>query len=642
MRPAHLARLLLLLGGAAVAACSDASSIGPGSVITVRVVPDTMTLFFAAGQDTATAQAFPLDDQGAFLPGKAITWATDDPLVAQVDSAGGVTAIGFGTTHLTATVNGIAGTAVVNVAVPPAIGVSLSPVPLAVIGNSGTPSGTTVAVTNAGGGSLTGLAVGTITYPVGTPGWLSASLDQTTAPATLTLSAAPGSLALGSYTAQVPITSAVASNSPLTVSVNLTIGTGPATTIAIQAGNAQAAQVGSAVTTPPAVLVTDQFGNPVSGVAVSFAVASGGGSVAGGAATSGTNGIAAVTSWTMGTVVGSNTLTATSAGLTGSPRTFTATATVGAALQIAVSAGNGQSATVAQAVATDPAVLVTDQFSNPVSGAAVTFAVTAGGGSVTGGTTTTNVSGIATVGSWTLGTGATAPATANNTLQASVAGGGSTNFTATANPGAVSSVTVSAGNAQFARPTTAVATAPSARVRDAFGNDVCGAAVTFAVSAGGGSVTGANTTATCGGFGAIATVGSWTLGITGTLSSGTYANVLSATSNATSASFTASARYSYSLDVQPIYTTSCAGCHPALSAPNLGAGSSFAATVGVTSGCGVLVYVVASNSATSYLYQKLINAIPACGSRMPPGPTALPASTTNIIRDWIDNGAPNN
>ena len=353
--------LLLLLSGSALAACSDSSDIGPGSVITVRVVPDTITLLIGASD---TAQAFPLDDQGAFLPSKQVVWSTTDPLVVMVDSQGTVTAMGLGTAQVSATTDGISGNAIVNVTLPPAIGTSLSTVPLTVVANSGTPSATTVAVANAGGGTLSGLAVGTIAYTVGAPGWLTASLNQATAPATLSLSAVPGSLALGSYTAQVPLTSTVAGNSPLTLSVNLTIGTGPAATMAIQAGNGQAAQVGTAVTTPPAVLVTDQFGNPVSGTSVTFAVGSGGGSVVGGAATTGTNGIAAVTSWTMGTVVGANTLTATSTGLSGSPLTFTATATVGAALQIAISTGDGQSATVGQAVATDPAVLVTDQFSN--------------------------------------------------------------------------------------------------------------------------------------------------------------------------------------------------------------------------------------------------------------------------------------
>ena len=165
--------------------------------------------------------------------------------------------------------------------------------------------------------------------------------------------------------------------------------------------------------------------------------------------------------------------------------------------------------------------------------------------------------------------------------------------------------------------------------------------MTFAVTGGGGSVTGASTTASCGIFGAIATVGSWTLGITGTLSNGTYANSLSAASGVT-VGFAATARYSYSLDVQPIYTTKCAFCHPALSVPNLGSGSSYAATVGVAAVCGGQTDVVPSNSAASYLYQKVINATPACGGRMPPGGPFLPAATTDIIRDWIDNGAPNN
>jgi len=75
-----------------------------------------------------------------------------------------------------------------------------------------------------------------------------------------------------------------------------------------------------------------------------------------------------------GTTAGANTLTATSAGLTGSPVTFTATGTAGAATQIALNAGNAQSATVGTAVATPPSVIVRDAQNNPVSGVSVTFA----------------------------------------------------------------------------------------------------------------------------------------------------------------------------------------------------------------------------------------------------------------------------
>src|SRR5207247_8882586 len=94
-----------------------------------------------------------------------------------------------------------------------------------------------------------------------------------------------------------------------------------------------------------------------------------------------------------------------SAGLTGSPVTFTATASAAAPASIAVSAGNNQSAPAGTAVPTPPAVVLRDQFDNPVPGVAVTFAVAAGGGSVNPTTpVTTGADGIAAVTSWTLGT----------------------------------------------------------------------------------------------------------------------------------------------------------------------------------------------------------------------------------------------
>src|SRR5256886_17421627 len=56
--------------------------------------------------------------------------------------------------------------------------------------------------------------------------------------------------------------------------------------------------------------------------------------------------------------------------------------TPAAAASIAPSAGNNQTATVGTAVATPPAVIVRDQFNNPVAGGAGAFAPAAGGGSV--------------------------------------------------------------------------------------------------------------------------------------------------------------------------------------------------------------------------------------------------------------------
>jgi hypothetical protein len=106
---------------------------------------------------------------------------------------------------------------------------------------------------------------------------------------------------------------------------NLTVTVGAASKIAVNAGNAQVAPPGTVVATAPSVLVTDASNNPVSGVSVTFAVGSGGGSATGLTPTTNASGIATVGSWTLGPSAGANTLTATSGGLAGSPLTFTAT-----------------------------------------------------------------------------------------------------------------------------------------------------------------------------------------------------------------------------------------------------------------------------------------------------------------------------
>ena len=71
----------------------------------------------------------------------------------------------------------------------------------------------TVAVSNAGGGTLSGL-IASVTYPVGQPaGWLTANLSSTTAPSMLTLSPSNAGLSDGTYTALVNVSSpGIASN----------------------------------------------------------------------------------------------------------------------------------------------------------------------------------------------------------------------------------------------------------------------------------------------------------------------------------------------------------------------------------------------------------------------------------------------
>src|SRR5207237_966033 len=114
----------------------------------------------------------------------------------------------------------------------------------------------------------------------------------------------------------------------------IALSAGAAASIAHNAGGTSA-PAGTAVTPPPSVIVKDASGNPVSGVAVTFAANPGSGTVTPTTpVATGTDGIAAATSWTLSPTAGTNTLTATASGLTGSPVTFTATGTAGAATRL--------------------------------------------------------------------------------------------------------------------------------------------------------------------------------------------------------------------------------------------------------------------------------------------------------------------
>ena len=110
---------------------------------------------------------------------------------------------------------------------------------------------------------------------------------------------------------------------------NATALPGPPAHVAANGGDGQASAAGTAVAIPPSVLVEDRFQNPVPGVAVTFAVASGGGTITGASQTTTSDGVATVGSWTLGTTPGTNTLrvTVSAAGTAGALSVVTFTAT---------------------------------------------------------------------------------------------------------------------------------------------------------------------------------------------------------------------------------------------------------------------------------------------------------------------------
>jgi subtilisin family serine protease len=91
-------------------------------------------------------------------------------------------------------------------------------------------------------------------------------------------------------------------------------------------GNNQTGPAATTLSTPLSVKVSDSHGNPVAGVNVGWAILTGGGSVSVARSPSGANGLG-TTQLTLGREPGPQTVSASAAGLTGSPVTFTATAT---------------------------------------------------------------------------------------------------------------------------------------------------------------------------------------------------------------------------------------------------------------------------------------------------------------------------
>ena len=208
-----------------------ASYVGPGQNIeSISIQPPTVTLK-PGGTQTFTTVA--LDSTGAVIIGMPVLFASRNRAVMTVNAAGEAVAVSDGATYVVATSgarSSVRDSAPVTVttSAPPAI--ALSPATLTILDTLGTsdPAAQTVGVSNGGGGTLGGLTVGTISYGASEPtGWLTATLNAATAPTTLTLQLAKGSLAAGTYTATVPIQSAAASNSPQGVSVSFQIAPAP-------------------------------------------------------------------------------------------------------------------------------------------------------------------------------------------------------------------------------------------------------------------------------------------------------------------------------------------------------------------------------------------------------------------------------
>ncbi|MGQ0814322.1 MAG: hypothetical protein ACT4O1_07630 [Gemmatimonadota bacterium] len=173
-------------------------------------------------------------------------------------------------------------------------------------------------------------------------------------------------------------------------------------TIQLIAGDQQSAGVASAVPVAPSVKVVTSSGKPVPNVPVTFTAGAQSGVVIGGIQVTNSTGVATVTSWTLGTKTGTNTLTVTVENVPSI--SITATTAAGAASSVTAVEGVVQTGVVASTLVVAPAIRVVDMYDNGVPSVPVTFSL-ANGGSIETATTQTNANGVASPGKWTLGTG---------------------------------------------------------------------------------------------------------------------------------------------------------------------------------------------------------------------------------------------
>jgi hypothetical protein len=188
-------------------------------------------------------------------------------------------------------------------------------------------------------------------------------------------------------------------------------------------GNGQSAPIGTDLTDPIVVLVTDQFGNPVANVEVQWSTEDG--SVDPGSSTTGSDGRAQA-SWVLGSSIGSQSASASRDGLEGSPVEFNAIADPGTADDLVPVSGNNQTGEPGEELREPLVVRLVDRDGNGIPGRAVSWIVGTGGGSVSAATSNTGSNGEAET-RWTLGS-----SPGLNTLNAVVSGIGIVGFRATA------------------------------------------------------------------------------------------------------------------------------------------------------------------------------------------------------------------
>lgn len=388
--------------------------VGPGANV-ARIAISPRTIIVPSDQPVGLVVAA-FDANNNAVSTVPLRWTTSDPSVATITNTGLIHALGRRGNVVVTAVTPTGVTDRVNAVVVPA------PTSIALIGgggqrgNVGTPlaAPAVVQVNAADGIGVPGVSV-VFSAPVG--GHVSVATVETDADGRasvgLTLGTAAGQQLFG------------AGVGDLSAAIPETANPGAAALIGVVSGNGQRDTIHKSLA-PLVVRLTDQFGNPIAGAVVSWARTSGAGSLAGTTSTTNTDGRATMT-YTLGNVVGSETVTASISGLT-SRAVFNFQALAAAPATIVAVSGNAQTARVGMALGAPLVVRVADDAGSPVSGATVNWTATNG---TIARTSSTDADGQSSV-VLTLGARA-GSASATGTI----ANGQRVTFVATAQPGIV-------------------------------------------------------------------------------------------------------------------------------------------------------------------------------------------------------------
>ena len=365
--------------------------------VTVAQVPTALNLASGGEQAAPRGRALPapvvvsvLDARGAPVPGARVAFApatghgTVEPSTAASDSAGlAATTWTLGDTIgpqvLTATVGtGVSvqvGATALAPAVPESISVSPSSVAFAHLADTAT---FTAAIVDQYGGA----------YP-GRASW------SGNAPSVFEID--PDGVATAVGNGQGTVT---ASFQGLSATASVTVEQAPAE-VRAWSGADQRARRGRTLSEPVRVRVEDAGGSPVAGVTVTFAPATGHGTVEPSTAQSDPAGLAATT-WTLGDTVGPQVLTATVGDSVSAQIAATALAPDQTVSAVEPAGGANQRGPVGLALPESVVVRLLDAEGAPVEGATVTFVPAAGHGTVEPATAASDSAGLAAT-TWTLG-----------------------------------------------------------------------------------------------------------------------------------------------------------------------------------------------------------------------------------------------